>query len=260
MVPLADLGCTVAIDVPTIPPLVEQVLSIEPNLWGIRRLVRHLRERRGSGRDELVALARRVGGAAIPSVYEAIGQLGLPHTREILIAAALRPARAPLVGGSQVRQAWRRAVACAMWARLVGSMRAQRVPHAFLCGLFHGVGQVAMLHANPHANLQDARIQQEVRALSTAVARAWMLPAPVVAAAAHHHQFLRAPSYREHVAVTAMAGLLAGETLAEIPADGVPLDEHRVVRFLGLEGLALQRLRAQASVVDSTVAVLGTAP
>ena len=189
----------------------------------------------------LVAFANRTRGAGgLTSVWQAVGQLGTGHACDVVLAASLRP-------HWSIFGHWPLAIATAGWARVVAAVRARGLRTAFLCGLFHAMG--------PHLAQSSPHERSRSRREGVAMAKAWGLPPEVSACLVHQRGFVRAPSFREEVATTQLARLLAAEVLGNAPADVV--DQHPAVEFLGLEDAQLRVIRAQVALVRSSVAVLG---
>lgn len=171
----------------------------------------------------------------VGSVQRAISLLGVGVLRDLVVAATLDPffRGGPAGSGLEPERLWRHSVAAASIARRL----AQRSPtapreEAFLCGLLHDVGVVAILHADragglgvlAHARREHCSFLEAERAhlgtdhtlVGGALCEAWHFPTELQAAARHHHTPEQAPEALQPAAWLA----LVADRLAAAATDG----------------------------------------
>lgn len=174
----------------------------------------------------LLSLARRKWpGRAIQSIEAAAEALGADGVRSAVLGMKVFAAFAPAPGGLELRGFWKHCVAVAAVSEAAARRRPGRADpsSAFLCGLLHDIGKLALGHCLPKSyqraleaagNEQCAVLRAERRLIGTdhtivgrRLARHWLLPTRIQEVIWLHHQPLEAiPSVLGGAA--ALAGLI----------------------------------------------------
>ena len=140
----------------------------------------------------------------VASIGDAVRMLGLRTVSGVLAAASVHNAiRIESCPGFDFQAYWQHAIATALAARALAPLAGLDADEAFLAGLMHDIGQLALAAFYPsHASAALARAQAsdlppehaEQAVLGIAhpqvgalLATHWHFPAPVVRAIAHHH-------------------------------------------------------------------------
>jgi putative nucleotidyltransferase with HDIG domain len=194
-----------------------------------------------------------IGATKISSLQQAIGRLGFATITQIVLAVASKT-RVFAVSGfeDEVKQAFRHALATALFAQEIAKRRRSTVDVAFLAGLFHDFGQPVLLQAlvDLHRELGVTPDPAEMfSAVDAAHARVggklvdkWAMPPKVAEAVAKHH----APEGCE------LATLVA---LADDFAHGGPSD-HAFAAKLNLYPDDVEAIAKRADDITATVKVI----
>ena len=206
---LPDIG-TLTQRITALPPLPEAMTAV---LLALNRA--HLSANRSIELIEhdpaLAARLLRLANSAfygvpgrVASIGDAVRMLGLRTVSGVLAAASVHNAiRIESCSGFDFQAYWQHAIACALAARALAPLAGLDADEAFLAGLMHDIGQLALAAFYPsHASAALARAQAndlspehaEQAVLGIAhpqvgalLATHWHFPAPVVRAIAHHH-------------------------------------------------------------------------
>lgn len=204
----------------------------------------------------LVAIVLRLANSpafavarTVDTVERALMLLGRDHLRRLLIAGAVTQAsaRLPTQNLLPLEIFWRHSAYCGVIARLLAEEEAPALAGtAFLGGLLHDLGQLALFSQEPEAahraflrSLSDPDILTPEAAeraelgfdhaeLGGALAEHWGLPDVLCACLRFHHAPLDAPKpFRQPVALVHLAN--TGAHLAELDSrdwrDAPPVDE-----------------------------------
>ena len=140
----------------------------------------------------------------VASIGDAVRMLGLRTVSGVLAAASVHNAiRIESCPGFDFQAYWQHAIACALAARALAPLAGLDADEAFLAGLMHDIGQLALAafypsHASAalaHAQANDLPPEHAEQAVlgiahpqvGALLATHWHFPAPVVRAIAHHH-------------------------------------------------------------------------
>jgi putative nucleotidyltransferase with HDIG domain len=198
------------------------------------------------------------GRIEITDLAFAMTRIGLNQARNLVFANVLRSKMAdPQVYGEHGRRLMDHALATAFGAQMV----ADRVPRigedAFLCGLLHDFGRLALLkvlrqsQGYPESGLpedQQELIERYHAPAGALLAKSWGLPEVVAQVARYHHEIEDAPEEDRPL----VAAVSFSDTLAHALGLGdkdIPLEQarqHSAVRLLGLG----------ANTIDDTVEML----
>jgi len=190
------------LDIPALPPTSAAALELSnrPSVE-VRALVQTIE------RDPLIASEMlRIANSALyatqheaSSVQEAVMRIGLKSVRNVIFGAAMRSSLGKTKRLDEyAEEVWRQAQAVAVVARALGEPAAFEREHAYLLGLLHDVGKVALLGMLRREMKDVVRLTPALvgRAFHTfheragrAMALAWKLPSEVVSIAGCHHDF-----------------------------------------------------------------------
>ena len=201
----------------------------------------------------------------VASIGDAVRMLGLRTVSGMLAAAAVHNAiRVESCAGFRFQVYWHHAIATAIAARALAPIAGHDADEAFLAGLMHDIGQLALAAfytsqasaALALAQAQDLPAEQtEEKVLGMAhpqvgalLAAHWHFPAAIVRAIAHHHLPERAGAGCR----LSLSGLVQGSDalahaldLSADPDEAVPVIEPAAWQALGLQqGSALLILEA----------------
>jgi len=142
----------------------------------------------------MVASPMYAGAIKISSLQQAIGRLGFATVTQIVLAIASKTRVFAVPGFEvEVKQAFRHALATALFAQEIAKLRRSTVDVAFLAGLFHDFGQPVLLQAlvdlAPGADHADVLAAVEVAhaQVGAKLVTKWAMPAKVADAVETHH-------------------------------------------------------------------------
>ncbi len=184
----------------------------------------------------------------------AIARVGLTQIRNLLLAIVLRSKMVdPKVYGSSGAALMDHGLAVAFGAGLVADAAGVEGGEAFLCGLLHDFGKLALIKAlRERAQIKDADlppalsayVQERHGEAGALLAKSWGLPELVQVVARYHHALDAAPE--EHgpmVASVAFANALATQLgLGKPEEPGLDLLRHPSTQMLGLSGEKVEDL------------------
>ncbi|HEX4453239.1 MAG TPA: HDOD domain-containing protein [Kofleriaceae bacterium] len=145
----------------------------------------------------------------VTSLQQAIGRLGFAAISQLALAIAAK-ARVFSVKGydTELRAAFKHALATALFAQEIARLRRSTVDIAFLAGLFHDFGQPVLLQALVDLAGADvgkddllAAVEAKHAEVGAALVVKWQMPAKVAEAVRLHH----APAGCELAALVALA-------------------------------------------------------
>lgn len=178
------------------------------------------------------------------TLHEAVMRMGLQKLRGMILSVSMRTVMLRDAHLSHVADAiWRQAHSVGQIARKIAPLVGMDGEHAFLIGLLHDIGKVALLKT-VRAEVKDAKeigasllgqaFYFHHEAAGEAIAREWKLPEEVVSVAAHHHRYER---NEEHPRSAALASL-AHRVDLRLAMGGSPQDEELMgapeLEFLGV--------------------------
>jgi putative nucleotidyltransferase with HDIG domain len=148
----------------------------------------------------------------VSSLQQAIGRLGFAVISQLALAVAAK-ARVFSVKGydTELRAAFKHALATALFAQEIARLRRSTVDVAFLAGLFHDFGQPVLLQAlvdlAGDTNRDDmlAAVEAKHAEVGAALVVKWQMPAKVAEAVRLHHT----PAGCELAALVALADCFA---------------------------------------------------
>lgn len=190
----------------------------------------------------------------VASIGDAVRMLGLRTVAGVLAAAAVHNAiRIESCSGFRFQVYWQHAIATALAARALAPIAGRDADEAFLAGLMHDTGQLALAafypsHASAALALAQARDLPAEQAEQTVLgvthpqvgallAAHWHFPAPIVQAIANHH----CPEPADAGQRVSLSGLVQvadavahALDLSADPHDAVPAIDAAVWQALGL--------------------------
>ncbi len=185
------------------------------------------------------------GRTEITDLPFAMVRVGLQQVKNLVLALVLRSRMAdPQVYGPVGNELMDHALAVAFASRLVADAAGIESDQAFLCGLLHDFGRLALIKAlRESTGTKKGNLAPELMALvdehhqeaGAVLATSWRLSELVAEVAAHHHHPERVTAHQPMVAVVAYANALAhrlGLGGGEDPS--VNLVSHPSVALLGL--------------------------
>ena len=168
--------------------------------------------------SELLKTANSVlygGRVACEGLRDAVMRLGMRGLRGIVMTFTMRTAilRDPRLT-THAKEVWRQALSVARLARHLAPHARIDPDHAYLMGLTHDIGKVALLamvsrHTRESGKLSGAflgtlfvRFHERIGAK---MASEWNLPEEIVSIAGRHHDFARNPTHPREAALVSLA-------------------------------------------------------
>ncbi|GIV16321.1 MAG: phosphohydrolase [Armatimonadota bacterium] len=191
----------------------------------------------------------------VSTLSEAVVILGFRTIKNLAIAASTFELLNREIAGYWLQRGelWRHSLACAIGAQLIArKVRLPVVEEAFVCGLLHDIGKVAinlfvreqfdqiMEHAQqeriPFVEAEQAVLGFNHAMAGGLIAEKWNLPPTLVSVIKYHHQPSAAPDNDPMIAVVHLADILSITMGIGIGGDGLyyALEEGTLQRF-GLE-------------------------
>ncbi|HEY6878967.1 MAG TPA: HDOD domain-containing protein [Polyangiales bacterium] len=212
-------------------------------------------------------------GAPLQSLHHAVLRLGMKNLASVVweVALNMRVFRSKQYE-KPMEQLRRHSTAIAHLSRLVAQQTSIPLEYAFLCGLLHDVGAVAILSvlgertpgAPAESNLTDQvleTVMNEAHAeASQLVAKIWKLPSDLQIVLAHHHSVTAGGYAHPTAAVVALAQKIALEEgpragLIMPPWDETPLSGLIAAeQALGIDASSFEKLRKKAEPMLSELA------
>jgi len=199
----------------------------------------------------------------VTSLRQALARLGAKTTKSLILAASARGYFVKQHQGVQVygRMLWQHAVECGIAARRVAATVAYEDPEqAFISGILHDIGKVAilMLHPEKYKQIQKMKntdkvtdVQAEIRILHTDHAHIgqllmakWHMPEDVRACIEFHHRPSEAGDHRQLSLIVAYSNFLS-HVYGEHPQATVDEDDAAIkglAEQLGLSATDSQTL------------------
>jgi len=191
----------------------------------------------------------------ISTISRAIGRLGFATSQKVITSAALRP----VFSSPKLQEAWQHSLEVADLAEQLASRAGAIDPaEAYLAGLVHDVGQIALLSMRlydsarleglvsggcPRVYAESLLLGTDHAALGAEIATGWRLPDSMVSAIRQHHRSERAEGPLAHL-------LYVAEYLS-----GSEEDLPSIIRLeASLKGIGL----AWEEVGDCTVSAVGS--
>jgi len=201
-----------------------------------------------------------MGRVRITTLRQAVTRIGMRMLSELAITVGISEVFRVPGFEHEAEHIWRHALTTASFAREVAKICGAHEEASFLCGLLHTIGRPVVLRtAVSTANEMGEDISHEeivdlLEAWEATVGRrlgaAWDLPRPVREAILHHQDFTKAEIFRDLVAVTQLASLMATRVIDdEVLAEG--LKEHPATCELEISEEAMDDLieRAEKSLL-----------
>ncbi len=192
------------------------------------------------------------GRTRISDLAFAIARVGLNQIRNLLLAMVLRSKMAdPKVYGETGVALMDHGLAVAFGAGVVADTTGIAGSEAFMCGLLHDFGKLALIKSLRESNAgnaldeaQNAFITEKHGAAGAMLARAWELPDIVSIVAEHHHEVEDAPDGAgPMVAAVAFANVLAHRLgLGEPARTEIDLHTHPAKRILDMDETQIEEV------------------
>jgi putative nucleotidyltransferase with HDIG domain len=185
------------------------------------------------------------GRIEITDLAYAMTRIGLNQVRNLVMATLLRSRMAdPEVYGPRGPMLMDHCLAVAFGAQLVADATGQPTDEAFLCGLLHDFGKLALVKALREARgLRQGELPEEDLALVDVhhpaaggmLAEEWGLPEIVALVTRQHHRLEHAQEAQAMTAVVAFADGMAHRLgLGVAPKDDLDLAAHPAVAIIRL--------------------------
>lgn len=169
------------------------------------------------------------GTGTISDLSYAMVRIGMRHVRNLVLALVLRSRLADRsTYGEEGAEILAHSIATGLAARLLAEEAGEDEAEAFLCGLVHDLGKLALIKAiRARERLVTPRLSPRWRQVvddwhtraGERLGRSWGLPEPVVAAAAAHHDPAADPCGHRTTWLVAMANELVHAIGVGGPAD-----------------------------------------
>jgi putative nucleotidyltransferase with HDIG domain len=197
------------LQLPAMPEMVIKIQRLldEPNLQ-IEQLIKLL-AREPAVATKVVGIANSAlcrGSHTVRGLRDAVVRIGLRETKNVVLAILCRSKLFRVAGYSaESKRLYRHALATSLATQLIGRPLGLDPDLAFLAGLVHDLGSVAMLsiaadvtrHTRGQAKISAATLADADRLLhariGALIAQAWGFGEELVAAVEHHHQPEHAP-------------------------------------------------------------------
>jgi putative nucleotidyltransferase with HDIG domain len=236
------------LELPMLPETATQVLAICGDQACDSRRLAELIHRDAGLTSQTLRIANSAAYAPrerIVSVHQAVSRLGFHTVCEISVAAAMKGRVFSAPGEeSRLRVLWSHCAVAGTWAKEIGRQRRRNVEGAFVCGLLHDIGKLALLPVLVELRVQcelardprlvDAVLLEFHAFVGAEVLVAWSLPDWMTAAIHHHHDPDRAGPHADFARTAQLADLLAHVTVAPDPEVEAALRTHPVLGRLGL--------------------------
>ncbi|MCC6216216.1 MAG: HDOD domain-containing protein [Polyangiaceae bacterium] len=187
-----------ALEIPVLPAVASQVLAACHSEQSDARTVTGLVERDQALAAHVLRVANSAGyaaAAAITSLQQAVGRLGLGTVCDLALTASLaRSVRPPKGFEPLAAGLWGRAAAASAYAKEIARVRRRNAESVALAGLLHDVGMPVVLRAAAAVGGPSATRDSVEHAMhelhgevGARLVREWKLPEGVAQAALHHH-------------------------------------------------------------------------
>lgn len=193
------------------------------------------------------------GRSQITDLAFAMSRIGLMQTRNLILALVLRSKMSDTnVYGSVGAQVLDHSLAVAFGSRLVAEAARVDAEDAFLCGLLHDFGKLALIKAlRESAGIRNGDLSADQMALvdehhaqaGSLLATRWGLPELVGLVIRDHHRCDAPGAPQPSTACVSLADATAHKLgLGSEPDDSIDLIRHPAVRLLRLDKQALDGL------------------
>lgn len=194
------------------------------------------------------------GRTEVSDLAYAMSRIGLMQTRNLILALVLRSKMSDTnVYGTAGALVLDHSLAVAFGSRVIADAARVEAPDAFLCGLLHDFGRLALIKALREAGgvrtgelspEQLALVDQHHAAAGSLLAIRWGLPELVSRVIHHHHQCDATGTPQPVTAIVALADAFARQLGLGTEADSsIDLVRHPAVKILKLEQSALESIR-----------------
>jgi len=140
-----------------------------------------------------------LGATKISSLQQAVGRLGFATIVQIVLAVASKTRVFSVPGfEADVKEAFKHALATALFAQEIAKVRRSTVDLAFLAGLFHDFGQPVLMQALVDLHREAGLVAEPADVLAAVDAahadvgaklvEKWAMPEKVADAVRHHHE------------------------------------------------------------------------
>lgn len=200
----------------------------------------------------------------IESLQQAVTWLGLEEVQGLAVALAVRGQVFQATGHeADIDELWRESLAAAMWAQEIARLLGKEADVAYLCGLLHIIGRVAVVRVLSRVEAQrrmvcDARtfallLDEFEQEFAVQVTADWQLPRRVTAAILGWRGYERVAGYREDASLTQASRQLATAALHPALLQIEYLSSNPVFAELQLDAAALQRLMEHSEEIRAFV-------
>lgn len=268
------------VDLPLLPQVASQVVMLAGNPTVDAAQLSGLIHRDPALAGQVLRIANSpayMPRMPIVSLQQAVARLGLNTVTEIAFVASVQSGTFKVKGFElELARLWRHAIASAVFGKEIARVRRSNVEAAFLCGLLHAVGKLALLQvvADEELKLARARLASEQTATGATraalpaildelhtgvglrIAELWCLPGPVVNAIATYACTDRQPSFTEEALITCLADRLATDLTEPGRFDEASVRDHAVFAQLNLYPDDVAALRAKRAQVAEAVAAM----
>jgi HD-like signal output (HDOD) protein len=183
------------------------------------------------------------GSVPVESLPDSIMRLGERHLRLLLLEIGLHATR---VKGRPFEEfsdlTWKHSLLAAQLAHSIATAAQVNAEHAYMSGLFHDVGVLAVLGAARHLALKEQRpitkqtvlqlISRDAEAFEQRVVARWKLPAAVAAGVNHRRKPEEAKEHAPIAAVTQLANDVCRHYGAWAPQKAIDFAAHPALALL----------------------------
>jgi HD-like signal output (HDOD) protein len=203
----------------------------------------------------------------ILSVQQAISWLGLSEILSIAVSVWVRGQVFAVRGHEKlISTFWQESVATASWAREIARLGRTSVELAHLCGLLHRIGrpvvvrllaQIAGSESSRLTNVERSRLIEEFETRAgLALANAWTLPEPVVAAVAQRGDPNPSGDWSLQLRQVKLAELMAARMLEQTLDAGASEQLAQALDALNIYPEQFAALEARTDAVQAALSAL----
>jgi HD-like signal output (HDOD) protein len=203
------------------------------------------------------------GSVAVENLPDSIMRLGARHLRLLLLEIGLHATR---VKGRPFEEfsdlTWKHSLLTAQLAHSIATGANLHADHAYMAGLFHDVGVLAVLGAARHLSLKEQRpvskqtvlqlISHFAATFDQRVVARWKLPPAVAAAVVHRREPQAAGEHAPIAAVTQLANDVCRHHGAWAPQKAVGFSAHPALALLKI---GVERVPGRKDVLEIAMKV-----
>ena len=190
-------------NLPSFPPVANKVMILLARKQISFREVAEVMKTDAGMSAEVLRLANSAAAGAryrVNSILEALALVGTQRLVGLLMTLSLSKMLRRSGSSAMMRRSWRHSLASALAAREFASAFDCDAEEAYMAGLFHDIGRLALLVMQPESYERLVAEEGDLRSLETAyfgldhceagalVVEQWKLPSAYAEVARHHHE------------------------------------------------------------------------